>query len=149
MDDLFLDFTISILKLNKLVQRIKTFEMKKFGLKSIHVLCCYYLDKHPDELTAKELCYLTLEDKAAMSRALKTMQERGLVKYGANGRNSVVSLTSEGKKVADVICERAASAVKAGSVEFTDEERKFFYKSLAEIVENLKEYYKNLSGSEE
>lgn len=149
MDDLFVDFTISILHLNKLVQRIKTYEMDKLDLKPIHVNCCYYLNKYPKQLTAKELCEMSLEDKAAISRALKTMQERGLVKYDANGRNSVVELTAEGKKMSDLICERADSAVKAGSADFTDEERKFFYKSLGEIVANLKKYYAELIGSEE
>lgn len=147
MEDLFVDFTTSILHLNKLVQRIKSYEMEKFGLKPVHVMCCYYLNKYPKQLTAKDICELSLEDKGAISRALRTMQERGLVKYDANGRNSVVELTDEGKAFADVICERADSAVKAGSADFTDEERKFFYKSLGDIVVNLKKYYAELIGS--
>ena len=144
MEDLFVDFTVSILALNKLVQKIKSFEIEKFGLKPVHVMCAYYLSKNGQGCTAKELGELTLEDKAAISRALKTMQESGYVRYENNARNAKVVLTDEGRRLADTIGERATAAVKAGSAEFTDEERAFFYKSLDEIVKNLKNYYKDL-----
>lgn len=144
MEDLFVDFTASILKLNKLVQKIKTFEIEKYGLKPVHVMCMYYLNKNPQGLTAKELVELTLEDKAAISRAVKIMQTRGFVKYDFNSRNSVVALTDEGKEIADRVSSRADRAVEAGSIDFTEEERIFFYKSLNAIVDNLKNYYKDL-----
>ena len=79
MDKIFEHFTITILKLNKLVQKIKLYEMQEYGLKAIHVMCGYYLMENPDGLTASELVKLTLEDKAAISRALKTLQEKGFV----------------------------------------------------------------------
>ena len=144
MEDLFIDFTFSILALNKLVQKIKTFEIEKVGLKPIHVMCGYYLDKNPQGLTAKELVELTLEDKAAISRALKIMQENGFVKYDCNSRNAVVTLTDKGKEITSHICSRADKAVEAGSIDFTAEERIFFYKSLGAIVDNLRNYYKEL-----
>ena len=144
MEDLFLDFTRSILRLNKLVQKIKTFEIEKFGLKPIHVMCGYYLNKNPQGLTAKELSDLTLEDKAAISRALKMMLERGYVKYDANRRNATIKLTDEGKRFTNVICARAEKAVAAGSMQFKEEERIFFYRSLDVINENLRAYYEEL-----
>ena len=39
MEKIFENFTINILKLNKLVNRIKQYEMKEFGLRAIHVMC--------------------------------------------------------------------------------------------------------------
>ena len=75
MQDLFERFTTAILKLNKLVQRIKVHEMKKFGLKSVHVMCLYYLNSRPRGITAGELARMTLEDKAAISRALAEMRQ--------------------------------------------------------------------------
>ena len=144
MEDLFVDFTVSILTLNKLVQKIKTYEIEKLGLKPVHVMCGYYLDKNPQGLTAKELVELTLEDKAAISRAVKIMQENGFVQYDSNSRNAVIKLTDKGKEIASHICKRADEAVSAGSIKFTEEERIFFYKSLGAIVDNLKNYYKDL-----
>ena len=144
MEDLFVDFTVSILTLNKLVQKIKTYEIEKLGLKPVHVMCGYYLNKNPQGLTAKELVELTLEDKAAISRAVKIMQENGFVQYDSNSRNAVIKLTDKGKEIASHICKRADEAVSAGSIQFTEEERNFFYKSLGAIVDNLKNYYKDL-----
>ena len=144
MEDLFVDFTGSILKLNKLVQKIKSFEIEKYGLKPVHVMCVYYLNKNPQGLTAKELVELTLEDKAAISRALKILQAEGYVKYYFNSRNAVAGLTDAGKEIADRISSRADKAVEAGSIDFTAEQRIFFYKSLDAIVDNLENYYKDL-----
>ena len=39
MDDRFENFTVTVLKLGKLVQKIKLFEMESYGLKAIHVMC--------------------------------------------------------------------------------------------------------------
>lgn len=144
MEDLFVDFTISILTLNKLVQKIKTVEIEKYGLKPIHVMCLYYLNKNPQGLIAKELGELTLEDKAAISRAIRMMQEKEYITYDFNSRNSLAILTSRGKEIADLICTRIEKAVEAGALNFTADERIFFYKSLVEIVEKLKNYYKDL-----
>ncbi len=145
MEDLFERFTLSILKLNKLVQRIKVYEMKKFGLKSVHVMCLYYMNNHREGVTAGELVKITLEDKAAISRALATMREKGYVEYDPASHNAAAKLTPEGIKLAEYIVGRASSAVNAGSADFSDEQRDFFYKSLVTISDNLENYYDNLS----
>lgn len=145
MEDLFERFTVSILRLNKLVQRIKIYEIKKFGLKSIHVMCLYYLNCHPEGLTASELVKLTLEDKAAISRALATMREQGYAEYDSATHNADVRLTPKGKQLAEHIVGRAAAAVSAGSADFSAEQREFFYKSLVTISDNLEQYYNELS----
>lgn len=144
MEDLFVDFTVTILKLNKLVQKIKSLEIERYGLKPVHVMCIYYLNKNPQGLTAKELGELTLEDKAAISRAIKIMYDKGIVRYDFNSRNSLVELTDEGGQVADDICARVSRAVSAGALDFSEEERNFFYQSLGTIVEKLNNYYKDL-----
>ena len=147
MENIFENFTITILKLNKLVQKIKNFEMQEYDLKTIHVMCVYYLNNNPDGLTASELTKLTLEDKAAISRALKVLKEKGYVVYDPNKYNADIRLTAEGNTLATLICKKADSAVSAGSYDFTEDERKCFYKQLKTIADNLEEYYKNLFGS--
>lgn len=147
-DDLYVNFTFLIAKLNKVIQKIKTFEISKFGLHPIHVSCVYYLGKNPQGLTAKELCNLSLEDKAAISRALKEAQEKGFVKYAVNGRNEIVQLTEEGEKLAARINERVNSAVRAGSLNIDNEKRNFLYDSLLKISNNLIDYYQNLMKNE-
>ena len=144
MDKIFEHFTINILKLNKLVQRIKLHESQKHELKAIHIMCGYYLNEHPEGLTSAELVRLTLEDKAAISRALQTMVEHGYAKK--NG--SKTQLTEKGKSFAEFVIERSDKAVEAGSVFLNDEESAFFYKSLGEIAARLERYYSELSDEE-
>ena len=144
MEDLYVNFTVAITKLNKLIQKIKSYEISQYGLQPIHVSCGYYLSKNPQGLTAKELCEMTLDDKAAISRALKTLQEKGIVEYVPRGRNEIVRLTNEGKKLSKVISKKINSAVEAGSVNITEEQRKFFYDSMMEISNNLIEYYQKI-----
>ena len=141
MENIFENFTITILKLNKLVQKIKNFEMREYDLKTIHVMCLYYLKNHAEGLTASELAKLTLEDKAAISRALKVLKEKGYVNYDSNKYNADILLTDEGKKLALIICEKADLAVTASSYDFTDEQRNSFYIELKTIADNLEKYY--------
>ncbi|MDE7082331.1 MAG: DUF4364 family protein [Clostridia bacterium] len=144
MEKIFENFTVSVLKLNRLVQRIKQYEMREYKLKSIHVMCIYYLNERRQGLTASELMRLTYEDKAAISRALRQLLDNGYVKYDVKKYNSVITLTDDGVKIAECINKKADKAVKAGSADFSEEERNFFYHSLAQITENLKNYYEEL-----
>ena len=52
MDHRFETFSLSILELNRYLQKIKELEMKQFGLKANHTMCLYYLGQHPEGLTA-------------------------------------------------------------------------------------------------
>ena len=51
MDHRFETFSLSILELNRYLQKIKELEMKQFGLKASHTMCLYYLGQHPEGLT--------------------------------------------------------------------------------------------------
>ena len=145
MENIFENFTITILKLKKLVQKIKNCEMQEYGLKTIHVMCIYYLKNYSEGLTSSELTKLTLEDKAAISRALKVLQEKGYVRYDANKYNAAICLTDEGMKLAESISEKASNAVEAGSYDFSEEERLSFYNALKSIACNLESYYSQLN----
>ena len=118
--------------------------MQEFDLKSVHVMCVYYLNESRGGLTASELMRLTLEDKAAISRALKTLSDKGYISYNANTYNAEITLTEEGVKIAEAINGKAARAVAAGSADFSEEERLFFYQSLKKIADNLENYYRKL-----
>lgn len=146
MNARFENFTFCIMKLNKLVNRIKISGIKKFGLKGIHVLCIYNLYVH-GALTARELIKLTLEDKAAISRALKMLAEKEIVVYDSDGYNSPVELTELGVSVAITIEAEAEKAVNAAGGTLTDEQRNNFYRCLEIISTHLEEYYKTMSES--
>ncbi len=140
MNERFENFTFLILKAGKLIQKIKNIEMKKFGLKAVHVMCIYYLNRVKEGLTHAELVKATLEDKAAISRALSTLKNKHYISYDEKKYNGLVLLTDEGKKVANVIEKRANNAVNIVGEILTEEERNRFYQSLKSLTENLFKY---------
>lgn len=140
MNERFENFTLTILKLNKLVSKIKLFEMRGYGLKAIHVMCIYCLASGK-KLTAGELAKQTLEDKAAISRALATLKDKGFVEYDAGAYGAEITLTEEGKNVAAHIADAADKAVDAAGGNLTDGERAEFYKTLGKICADLEKYY--------
>ena len=145
MDTLFEEFTISILKLNKLVHRIKLYEMEPFGLQAIHVMCLFYIAHSEDGATAGDLARQAMEDKAAVSRAIALLKSKGYVQATDQKYNSKLRLTDEGRKVAEFIDGAAERAVQAGMDDtLTDEKRREFYTSLNSIYNNLKTYYEHL-----
>ena len=142
--DRFENFTVTVLKINKLVQKIKLFEMDGYGLKAIHVMCIYYAGGGP--VTAGELCRLTCEDKAAISRALGMLKGRGFINYDAGKYNAEVTLTGKGRELCDFIKVKSSAAVEAAGADLSEEERALLYKSLASVAYNLEKYYNALSA---
>ena len=53
--------------------------MTEFGLKGTHVMCLFFLHHTPEGLTAAQLCQLCAEDKAAISRTIATLKEKGYI----------------------------------------------------------------------
>ncbi len=145
MEKIFENFTGSVLRLYRIIQRIKSYEMRGYGLKSVHVMCVYYLAESADGLTAGELASRMYEDKAAVSRALTVLRDKGYVEYDSAKYNSHIRLTDGGREVAAYIDEKSRRAVAAGSADMTDNEREMFYRSLSSITDNLKKYCEKLS----
>lgn len=148
MEKVFENFAASVIKLNKLVQRIKQYEMRDYGLKAIHVMCVYHLNEHPEGLTSSELVKLTYEDKGAISRALGTLQEKSYITYDKNKYNTPVKLTPAGKELAKVISARSSKAVEAGSADMSEQQRVAFYTFLEEIADKLSDYYASLIAND-
>ncbi len=148
MEKIFENFTVTVMKINKLVNKIKVHEMKEYGLKAVHVMCIYYLNENPQGLKASELVKLTLEDKAAISRGLALLRDKGYVSYDPDKFSAVIKLTDAGKKLADFIADKSEKAVNECMVVFSEEERLQFYKSLHCIADNLKAYYGQIANAE-
>ena len=141
--DVFEQFSLLILKMSKVVQKIKALEMVPFDLKAVHVMILYLLRMHREGLSVSELCRQTLDDKAAVSRAVAVLRERGYVIPG-DARLSPVRPTKEGEELAAYITGRAACAVSEGGVGLSDEERTRFFSVMETICNNLEKYQKKL-----
>lgn len=136
-------FTTTITHIYKNLQRIKLQEMTDIGydLRGTHVMCLFQLNRHKEGLTVTQLSNLCGEDKAATSRTVSELTQKGLI-VADNGKKyrAPFLLTEQGQVVANKIDVQAIQAVTAGSEGLTDEEREIFYKALTTISENLKNY---------
>ena len=132
-------FVSGITSCYKYIQRIKSMEMTEFGLKGTHVMCLYYLRRNPAGLTAAQLCGLCAEDKAAISRTVSELKNRGYITtLSQKAYRAMLTLTAAGHEVARKFDLLIEGWVSTGGNGLTDEERCDFYKTLSAITENLR-----------
>lgn len=134
----------SLMELNRSVQKIRETEMRRLGLRASHALCLYYLGEHGEGLTATALCGLCKEDKAAISRALSDLSERGLAtsvcQEGKRAYRAVWRLTEEGRHTALRLNRRIRHAFRIGGKTVSEEQESAFYEAIDVILKNLSEY---------
>ncbi len=138
MIDRFQSFVIGITECYKYIQRIKSVEMTELGLKGTHVMCLFFLHRNPDGLTAAQLCRLCAEDKAAISRTLATLQERGYIAAGGKKYRAAMTLTEDGTRIAEQLDGLIRRWVSIGGGGLADDERAAFYHVLEHITANLR-----------
>ena len=141
MRDRYAEFTSLIMNINRYIQKIKSEEMKKLGLKGNQVQCIFYLFKEEGGLNAVQLGELCEEDKAAISRTLKALEAKGLIylagrkdKYGNPYR-----LTEAGNVCAREVVAKTEIFVQKASEGMDEESRTRLYDSLELIEKNLKD----------
>lgn len=133
----FESFVTGITVCYKYIQRIKSLEMTELGLKGAHAMCLFFLHHNPQGLTAAQLCQLCAEDKAAISRTLVYLQEKGYLHTGEKKYRFPLRLTEAGVRVARQLDSQICQWVGFGGDGLSDEERSVFYKALAHISGNL------------
>jgi len=143
------DFVTGITVCYKYIQRIKSAEMTELGLKGTHVMCLFYLHHNPQGLTAAQLCQLCAEDKAAISRTLVTLQEKGYILTGEKKYRFPLRLTPAGTAIANQVDGLIQQWVGFGGDGLTDEERTSFYKTLSLIAKNLHQKLEQTVPAEE
>lgn len=136
-------FTSLILSLYRSIQKIKSMEMKEFGLKGNQVQCLYHLNLS-EGLSLGKLCALCYEDKGAMSRTIKSLIEKGYVeqKVGDLKYKNPYILTNLGREIATKVEKLTKDMVNKGSKGIAIEERDSFYKNLSIVANNLIEVCK-------
>ena len=144
MYDRFETFATTIASINRSVQKIKSQEMKALGLKGTHAMCLYSLGKHPDGLTATQLCRLCGEDKAAISRTISELTEKEYIITDSPANKRVyrakIFLTEKGRRSFSYISRRIDHVLDIVGAGLTPRQRNDFYRSLSLIAGNLKLY---------
>ena len=143
MQQRFETFTVLIAKISRSIRRIKAEEMSEFHLKGPHVSCLYYLTQL-GPLTAGQLCDRCEEDKAAVSRCMAQLVERGLVQgtFPENKRSyrTRLTLTASGQELVAKIYQKVDAAMIGGSSGLTEAQRENLYAAMEIIINNLSRY---------
>ncbi len=133
----FEEFTRNIALAYKYIIKIKSFEMEEYGLKGSNVACLFFLGKNEAGLTAGELCEKCMEDKAAVSKSLALLKDKGYISKDDKKYKAKYFITPEGMDVFKEIAIAIHNAVEVGGGGLSDTERENFYNTLNKIVKNL------------
>lgn len=139
--DRFETFTVLISKISRSIRKLKSNEMAKYNLKTPHVSCLYYLKKNGN-LTAKNLCDICEEDKAAISRSIEYLEKNDFIKCESKTEKrykSPLFLTEKGKEVGDALVAKIDKILEISSNGLSTEDRDIFYRCLFKISENLED----------
>lgn len=143
----FESFVITINQIYRNIQKLKTREMTEMDLKGTDVMCLFHLGNHEEGLTSAELTALCVEDKAAISRSVASLINKGLVTYadsdGKRKYRAKLLLSPKGKEISSRMMLLIGGAVNKVGDGLTDEEREIFYKALTLISHNLQNIIEN------
>lgn len=136
----FEHFSTSISCIYRYIQKIERVEMEKYGLKGPYAQCLLAMSRFPEGITSARLCEACDKDKAAVSRMVAELEEKGmLIRNDTNGvrYRARLQLTELGMAAADHVEQRARRAVEEASAGMTDEQRITMYAALDLIAGNL------------
>lgn len=138
MTERFTRFTIRISRLHKLIQKLKTDGMGRFGLKGVDTLCLYQLSRH-DSLSFSELAESCDLDPALVSRTLSSLTRAGMVeKDGPPGKyRARYALTTEGAAQTAEIVQLIRAVQEQVDEGLDPAELETFYRVLDRLTQNF------------
>lgn len=141
----FVAFSMLNEESSKNMQRIKAAYMGTLGLHSGDAMLLAVLSRHEDGLSASELARACKLDKAAISRALPPLLEKGEVAYrephtGKRSYRSRLILTEKGRETVKKMNAFTVDTVKRTSEDIPSEELATFYSVFRKIERRLAEH---------
>ena len=140
MIERFEQFFFSISSIYKIIQKIEREEMARYGLKGSHVQCMMAMLQRSEGVTLSQLCELCDKDKAAVSRDIAELEEKGMAERSGAEKlyRAPVRLTELGMTTARQVSGIVQTAVELAGERLTDEDRRVFYQTLDLIAGNLR-----------
>lgn len=137
------DYILTYIKtLSRFLYQQKEGVIKKRELKAIHIECLFYL-KYKGPLSPTELISYTLEDKAAVSKALKILEQKEYITYEDTTKyKRKISLTVSGELLAKDIQKEIYPALQKAREGIPSEDAKCFMFTMMKICDNLNDYLK-------
>ncbi len=137
----FETFTLGLSRLSSYWNKIASEELAYYGLKGSYIVYLIALYKTEEGLTSAKLCEMCAKDKAEVSRAVRALEQKGLVSRentATNGYRAKITLTESGRAMTYALRERIKLAVEKGGAGLSEAERESFYRVLETIAANLK-----------
>lgn len=151
MLDRFARFSLAVNEIYRYWHQLTAEEMAVYGLKGPHCTYLLHISRHPEGLTAPQLCEFCGKDKADVSRTMAILENKGMVTKEGTHQNlyrGVYRLTDLGRRAADHVGRRASLAVELAGKDLSEEERGIFYTALESITTNLRQLTKDGLPSE-
>lgn len=139
-------FSALISSLCRSIQKIEREEMEKYGFKGAYAQYLAAMRRHPEGVTSAQLSEICDRDKAAVSRAVTEMEEKGLLLRTGQKDNlyrARLTLTETGRQAAEFVARRGQEAVDAADLGVNEEDRRILYATLSTIAENLQSIHQN------
>jgi DNA-binding MarR family transcriptional regulator len=137
----FEKFTLLIDGIHKCINKIKFDTAPFLGVKSVHVFWLYELAMHPEGLTAAEIAAVSMIDRSLVSREIAALKRGGYVECEETGSkrnyNARITLTEDGKQLAEKITREAIEVQSKVDAGITDEELESFYLTLEKLYKNF------------
>ena len=153
MEDIrFEKFALLIDGVQKCIQKFKNSIAPELGIKSVHVLWIYELFVHPEGLTSAELAVRSNIDPSLISRELASLKRRGYITKevtpGKRTYNARITLTDEGKALAESIYQKALQVQNRVNEGVSKKELATFYTVLEKLRDNLDNLIKEIEIQE-
>ena len=137
----FREFSGLVSRAEKALQRVKTENVKDYGLRGVHVSCLLALHERPEGLTATELASVCGVDRAQISRVTAELRGLDLVceasPWPRRRYRGALELTEEGRAAAAEMAGIVDEKLQRVSGDIPPEELTVFYRVFGAIVERL------------
>ncbi len=137
----FREFSGLVSRAEKALQRVKTENVKDYGLRGVHVSCLLAMHERPEGLTATELASVCGVDRAQISRVTAELRGLDLVCEASPGPRrryrGALELTEEGRAAAAEMAGIVDEKLQRVSGDIPPEELTVFYRVFGAIVERL------------
>ena len=137
----FREFSGLVSRAEKALQRVKTENVKDYGLRGVHVSCLLALHERPEGLTATELASVCGVDRAQISRVTAELRGLDLVCEASPGPRrryrGALELTEEGRAAAAEMAGIVDEKLQRVSGDIPPEELTVFYRVFGAIVDRL------------
>lgn len=145
MIDRFERFSFAISEISRCWHRIAGDVMGSHGLKGPYAVYFTAMYRYPDGITAVQLGEICSRDKADVSRAMRLMEQQGLIEKQISEKKAyraLLKLSPAGMELAKTINQKAVLAVEKASKGLAPEKRAVLYEALELITTNLQQLSK-------